>query len=223
MHCQNSHNKYYTVEEIQNLILSKIPENYYKIYAQYEQGYWSHIPKWILTKNIINCLDIGAGYGTLSLFTKINKNCNLEILDNKNYFNKDMALEYNINLTQCNIEKENPRYKTKFDMIIMTEIFEHFNFNPIDVLIKIKTLLTDDGVIMFSTPDALSWGKIDKYNDWKDIPHYENQIEYLDEHIYQYTLDELKDIFSVVGLKIEKYDTSINSSGFKHINLILSK
>lgn len=77
---------------------------------------------------------------------------------------------------------------------------------------------------MFSTPDSESdWDKLPQYSSWKDIPNADNKIEIQDKHIYQYCLFELREIFNIVGLKIDKIEYSILRYNYKHINLQLSK
>jgi len=216
------------VNKVQKEISSLSPHKYYRIYKNEEGRYWKYIPDWIKEFNnnikINNCLDIGIAYGTLSLITKEITNCNLYGVDFIKYISNDILKKYNINYQLKNVELDSFDYDIKFELIILTEVLEHFNFNPVPTLIKIKNILTDNGVVMFSTPDSESdWDKLTQYGSWKDIPDINYEIEIQDKHIYQYSLDELKELFSIVGFKIDKTETSILRYNYKHINLQLSK
>jgi 2-polyprenyl-3-methyl-5-hydroxy-6-metoxy-1,4-benzoquinol methylase len=214
-----------TIPEIQNIILNTNPHSYYETYMKYENNYWNNIPQWIIdyskNKKINNILDIGCGYGTLGLFTKLNTNANLYCIDFMQYASNDLIEKYNINYKLNNIETEEFPWDIKFEICNFTEIFEHLNCNCIKTLTKIKNLLTDDGVIFFSTPNASTWGKLNQYNSWKDIPEIVDILE--DKHIYQYFESELFEIFKMVGLKIDKSKLSKSINGFDHFNIQLSK
>ncbi|MGH1566708.1 MAG: methyltransferase domain-containing protein [Nitrosopumilus sp.] len=51
----------------------------------------------------------------------------------------------------------------KFDIVIFTEVLEHFNFHPVMILKKIHSLLKSPDKLYLSTPDSHEWGKITKY------------------------------------------------------------
>ncbi len=98
--------------------------------------------------------------------------------------------------------------KKKYDMIILTEVFEHFALNPVNTMKKIKNALNPGGRVVFSTPD---WGHVHIWKDWEEMPSSDEVSleEYLRLtkccHSYQYTKEELLDIFARVGLDVEKY------------------
>jgi predicted SAM-dependent methyltransferase len=45
----------------------------------------------------------------------------------------------------------------------MTEVLEHLNFHPVPTLKKVYNLLSENGALYLSTPDAYEWGKVNKY------------------------------------------------------------
>jgi len=218
----------FSVKDAQKIISENNPNGYYETYKKYEELYWKYIPNWIRryskTKKVKNVLDLGIAYGTLGIFTKMNTECNLYGVDFIKYMSEELIENYNINYSIKNIELDELNFNVKFDIIIFTECFEHLNFNPIPTLNKIKNLLTDDGVLMFSTPDSdSSWGKLSKYKTYKDIPLPNEQSEILDKHIYQYNLTELREIFDEVGLNIQKTYYTESGKNVMHFIIQLSK
>lgn len=113
----------------------------------------------------------------------------------------------------------------KYDLIVLTEVFEHFVLNPVNTMKKIMKLLKEDGRIILTTPN---WGHLHIYRSWEDMPNSEDvsKQEYQEllesvryGHTYQYTKEELITIFERAGLKIERYDLS-DSNGH---NIVLVK
>lgn len=107
------------------------------------------------------------------------------------------------------IEKENLMDGHKYDVLIITEVFEHFRVNPVQMMKNLKSALKDDGRIFFTTPD---WGHLYLYESWEELKQCEEvTLEEIQDrtinysHIYQYSEKELREIFSLAGLKVEKY------------------
>lgn len=214
-----------TIKEVQNIIKEHDMIPYYNIYSQEEEGYWANIPQMILNKqNVTNILDIGGAYGCLALFSKINKNANLYALDLFQYMPDKLIKKYNIKYKELNIElQDSPWEELKFDIIILTEILEHFNFNPVPTMIKIKELLSEDGIIMLSTPDASSWGTCGIYKSWEEMPEPNKDTIIQDCHIHQFNESELIEVIKKSGLKIDIWGKSTNKYGLKHFNIQLSR
>lgn len=212
-----------TQEEVAELY----PENhgYVKVYREQEVYYWVNVPKWIWedkSETITNLLDIGCAYGTLAVYAKKQYKCNVHAIDFMDYISKKLTNKYGIEFEICNIELENPTWNVKYDRIIFTEVFEHLNYNPLNTLIRIRELLTDDGVLYLSTPDAAEWGRTLHYPSYKDIPFPNVKVEILDEHIYQYDFDEITTLFSLSGFEIMEFNHSPGFGGL-HFNFKLRK
>ena len=120
-------------------------------------------------------------------------------------------MKFSIVKSNIYIEKENMLSK-RYDVVIMTEVFEHFRVSPIEMMKKIGDALAENGRIFFSTPN---WGHLYLYENWRELKNsnaYEleelidDTVEY--RHVYQYSEAELRDIFSQVGLVVEKYALS---------------
>ena len=175
-------------------------------------------------------LEIGPGIGLMSAtlleeFTDLNidwvlfgyeeeslERCNQTDLFTRSL--KKVKKKYNDRIHESWGYIERPSFRLpseKYDMVIMTEVFEHFIVNPVDTMKKIRDSMKGDGCLLFTTPN---WGHIHLFKTWKDLPKNENicDEEYLSRsnigHIYQYNRDELEDIFAQSGFSAVKYAVS---------------
>ncbi len=130
--------------------------------------------------------EIGAFDGLLlSLFKKNNNNVfGYELNDDaRNYAKK----KYNIDLKENFLES-----KSKYDIIILSHVIEHFR-EPIEILIKIKSMLKEGGFIYIEVPNS-------------PMPNecsYEMLMRYLNtEHIVNFNMDNLIKFAESANLKI---------------------
>jgi len=185
--------------------------HYVNIYKNSEIYYWKNIAKWLYKSHqrneIKKCLDIGCAYGTLALFCKRLFNSDIYCIDYiDTYISRELIERYKFKFQVNNIELDEFPWETKFDIIIFTEILEHLNFHPTITLKKIRNLLTDDGVLYLSTPDAARWGRVTKYYASLDlIPPPNRDMPIVDDHVYQYNKTELINVISDAGFKIDKF------------------
>jgi 2-polyprenyl-3-methyl-5-hydroxy-6-metoxy-1,4-benzoquinol methylase len=209
------------LKEAQQEILNYSPNGYYVLaYKDAEKNYWRDLLNWLYTRSLCakECLDIGAAYGTLSLFCKVsNPLVNLTVIDRIKYMSKEIIEQYKIEYCLQDFELEEIPFDKKFDIIILTEVFEHFNFNPVPTMVKIRSLLTEDGSLFLGTPNATLWGHMGNYNSWENMPLPNKETQIKDAHIYQYTLSELEDIFKRTGFVIK----NMNNTGSYHLNFEL--
>jgi SAM-dependent methyltransferase len=211
----------------QDEIETTTPHTHYKnAYRKAEPFYWNKIADWIYEDsksfNFSYVLDIGCAYGTLSLFVNNLFKCHSHCIDFTDiFFGTPLSNSHEIDFKVCNIELDDPIWPIKYDAIIFTEVLEHFNFNPIPTLEKIKHLLAPKGRLYISTPDAKAWGKLPKYKTFHDIPYPEHGLPIIDDHIYQYTKKELLELAEIVGFKVERIDYSFGDP-HRHINAILT-
>ncbi len=106
------------------------------------------------------------------------------------------------------IEKPDFHIEEKFDIIVMTEVLEHFVNNPIPTMKKIAGMLKEGGRLYLSTPD---WGHLRIYRNYREIPEYTTLERYKDGYIghsYQYDREELEKILKESGLVTERYALS---------------
>ncbi len=211
----------------------KNTHKFYEEYREHEKSIWGLCFKWLiedLNRNLrknLDILDIGYGYGTILVYLMQNyKNLDLNGLDIQEELRHLDLKDSSVNFYKFNFEKEIPFkfINKKFDIIICTETFEHFNFSPIDNLLKIKELLKQNGRLYFSTPEQESWGKINiYYKNFEQLLNtkYNSDFSYTDDHFWHYSLENLKFIFKKTKFKIEKLEYTKNEKNLKYYNIIL--
>lgn len=222
------------LQECQDLIASSEGTNLYYPYAYQdtELNYWVHIPRWIMGMkddghDVRRCLDIGCAYWTLAVYCRSLFGCEVYATDmTVTNTNQKMTRENSIAFFKHNIELDDlPWAKdTKFDIIIFTEVLEHLNLHPVPTLRRIRSLLSDDGFLFLSTPDSASWGITTKYySSLADIPVSRTDCkELVDDHVWQYSRDELFYVLGESGFSVEKIEHSPGVTG-KHFNLCIRK
>jgi 2-polyprenyl-3-methyl-5-hydroxy-6-metoxy-1,4-benzoquinol methylase len=197
-------------------------------YRDQEVYYWLQIPNWIRKESSKNkvkrCLDIGCAYGTLALYCKKLFNCEVYATDYVDtYLSRMLAAKYDFHFEVNNVELDDFPWDKEFDLIIFTEVLEHLNFNPVPTLKKIRQLLSPNGKMYLSTPDASQWGRVLKYYSClADLPSPQKGAATVDDHVYQYTKEELLEVLNSAGFKVDRLGYSPGYN-FRHFNLSLSK
>lgn len=160
------------------------------------------ISKKFIKKNI-NILEIGCGSGIV-----------LKHLNKKYRFKKEnlnglepskeifKTLQSNKFFKVQNIFLNNLDNKKKYDLIIMDNVFEHFEY-PKNSLIKISQILSKDGLIYISIPDS------EKIKNLNNDPF---------NHTCNYNINNIKILLNNYNFKILKYNKDLNQ-----INLIAKK
>lgn len=130
-------------------------------------------------------LDVGCGYGYGSylLSQKAKSVVGIDLqkkrIDGAKNLYKDVEnLEFKI-LDAFKLENIFP--ENSFDVIIALEFIEHIK-NPLQFLQIARNLLSDDGLLILSTPNRLTRG-------FKDVP-------WNREHVQEFDKDSLKDLLS---------------------------
>jgi len=199
---------------------------YLRKYRSVESYTWLHIPKWMCEDSekhkIERCLDIGFAYGTLSLFSKKVFGCQNYCIDCVDkYLNQALVQKYGFVFSRNNIELDPFPWEVTFDVIIFTEVLEHFNFSCVPTLRKIRTLLAEDGRLYLSTPDASQWGKITKYySSLDEMPKPQKGLPIIDDHVYQFDKEELFGVLEASGFTVDRFDYSPGVA-YRHFNLAL--
>jgi SAM-dependent methyltransferase len=209
----------------------KSPEAFYlKKYAPVEPRYWSKIAAWMvedsIERNYIQqkpasaILDIGCGYGTLLSFAADIYGASGACMDVVPYLQPKIMQKHGLSFYKGNIEKDPLPSVTLYDIIIMTEVLEHLNFQPLPTLKKIHESLRDGGTFFLSTPDADGgWGRTNKYySALSDIPAVNPAAPWIDGHIWQYNRKELEELLYNAGFEILRIDHSNGLQG-KHFNI----
>ena len=211
------------------------PAAYYrKSYAPIEPRYWTKIAAWMVedsinrsniqSRPVSSILDLGCGYGTLLAFSSDVYGAAGTCLDVVPYLQPEIMNKYNLSFIECNIEKDPFPDDKQYDVIIMTEVLEHLNFQPVPTLRKACDSLSDGGAFFLSTPDADSgWGRtMEHYASLDDIPAVDPDAEWVDGHIWQYNQRELEGILHEAGFEILRLEHSEGIQG-KHFNVWATK
>lgn len=183
---------------------------------------WSHhLLQWFYEKYFqkdfgqkLDMLEIGPGRGFFSVAANcINSRIDIEWLMFELEESSEEAVAGRYKWWPANqyrtyygvIESPGYRISKKFDIIVMTEVMEHFSANPRTAVRKIADMLKEDGEIYLSTP---VWGHLPIYDTYYDIPDFTSMEEYKASYIghsYQYTRQELERILDECGLRMDKY------------------
>lgn len=192
---------------------------------------WSHcLVEWMFEKyagdsrspvksDNLCMLEIGAGQGLFSLTVhKLNPSIDIRWLM-YNYDEKSEKAvsgkytEYPDRLFRTYdglIEDPSYEIEDKFDIIVITEVMEHFVTNPVHTMKKIRNMLKENGCLYLSTPN---WGHLTIYDNYHELPEWTGLNDYRNMsvgtgHVYQYSKSELYEIFEASGLEIKKYALS---------------
>ena len=175
----------------------------------------------------IKVLEIGPGYGLLSYYllrryenAKIDwllfADSNKKELDLNNSYERSLnkiKKLYNdrVNYRFGMIEIDEKLMTEKYDLILMTEVFEHFALNPIQTMKEIRKHLKADGQMLLTTPN---WGHLPTIKSYKDLQTNKDisfdrykELLFLG-HVYQYSKNEMNEILKDAGFRVDKYEVS---------------
>jgi 2-polyprenyl-3-methyl-5-hydroxy-6-metoxy-1,4-benzoquinol methylase len=150
-------------------------------------------------------LDVGCAYGFMSYLLTLAK-MQVTAVDNMTQFNEKVFKDNGIKFLKRNIETQ--EITGKYDLILLMDVLEHLNYNPLPVLQKLRKL---GKAIILTTPareldyEMPAKAKYKDYINWKMIPNYNKKYDFSDSHHHTYTLWELKELLAEAGFKIEDY------------------
>lgn len=100
-------------------------------------------------------LDVGCGTGELAELVK-KRGCRIYGVDSSEEAVKKAKNRF-IDIIQNDIETINSLpWEERFDIIILADVLEHLK-NPLNVLIKLKEYLKDNGKFLISLPNICFW------------------------------------------------------------------
>ena len=194
------------------------------LYRTEEVLYWMHIPGWISewaeSARPERILDIGAGYGTLAIFCAKLTGAAVYCLDIETHRIAESLREANGLVVHLgSIETGDLDWAGTVDAVVMTEVLEHFNFHPVPTMGKIAAALVPGGRLFLSTPDAMSWGRVDGCPDsYRDLPPPDPDVPFEDRHIYQFTEDEAREVLAASGFEVLRLERAPGRWGL-HLNI----
>lgn len=217
------------LEQIQDEVakLEVTPENFYQDEYRWEEArYWKKIAGWMVEDvierrypaqtEISGILDLGCGFGTLLSFATTIYGVEGVCVDVIPFMleKKNVMERYNFTFAQGDIEREPLPVTGPFDVIILTEVLEHLNFDPVPTLKKIYDVLDAGGSFFLSTPDSDSWGRnYNYYEKLRDIPPLDTSAEWINDHIWHYNREELVNVMEAAGFTIKRIDYSESGGG----------
>ncbi len=182
---------------------------YAREYRAAETTYWGPVVS-ILEQRARNAahgrslLDVGPGYGTLLVLCAKLGWRPFALDMSSSYLSPFLVKKYGIDFRVLSIEADSIPWSLHFDVVIMTEVLEHFNFNPIPTLRKVAASLSDDGLMIISTPDKYAgWGEGRFARPYWELPAYRQDATAIDDHIKIYHADELRMLLKQAGLHAE--------------------
>jgi len=190
---------------------------------------WSnYLCEWILCdfngmKNI-RMLDIGPGMGIQSIALKKLLDVDITWIDvlESGYFPTQYASnllrylreKFNIHLEQGNIETIECDFKDGFDIILFSNVLEHFHYHPVATMKKMISWLKPGGKLYLGMPDNRIRKGPRYYDTWKEMPIYDPKhpvkiTEY--GHQFEYYYEEAIDLFDELKLQVERFERSGNN------------
>lgn len=219
------------VERAQETVARNAPHpQYLEAYRASETAYWSHIPEWIWVdfkrSGATASLDVGCAYGTLMVFTRQVTGCESYGVDfNPDYMSDTLVAEQGLRYAVSNIELDRIPWHAEFDIVILTEVVEHFNFQAAPTLARLAQSLAPDGRMYISLPDAAEWGPNHRYfTNYEDLPHPSADWpgELVDDHVWHFTEEEIRAVVDDAGLDVVR-SAHAPGVGARHVNLTLRR
>lgn len=197
-------------------------------------GYWDVLLQIIYnvyrTKHNIEYFEAGPGIGIFSLCLKKILDIDitwLTIPDEEKLWLESreksvlslLKEKYGIKMVEGYLEIDSlDNISNKFDIVALTQVMEHFIFNPVNSLVKLKNLMKDDGIFALSVPEEVKHYNVESY---KKMPFPENltkiEIEKRTKinnfgHFHEYSYNEAMEVFAQSGLEclVHKFDSPIH-------------
>lgn len=197
------------VRRVQDEIAERCPnENYASHYRHFEYGFWSSLLPFLRALHQVKgpqkVLDIGCGYGTLlGLLSGWGWEVHgTDLLPITVLLGRETADFYGIRFKRSNIEKQDLPYEAgEFDVVVMTEILEHFHFQPTAPLGRALRVLRPGGHLLLATP-ALGHGwSAEEYSEpFESIPEYNDSVPIeAERHMKIYSPEELERLLKSFG------------------------
>ncbi len=169
-------------------------------------------------------LEIGPGIGVLSLTLKKQMDIDitwLNVPDEEPQWNAwrdqtslNLFDKYNIHINEAYVETDD--FDGSYDIIFMSQVIEHFVYNPVPTIKRLMTHLNDEGVMFISTCGII-YNTPKNVDSYKEIPYYQDispreatrrRIVNGLTHFHEYEYKEGLELFEECGL--ECIDSHVN-------------
>lgn len=192
-------------------------EDYANSLGEKSQSYWKYHKKryiWFIhlvtkivesyfSEKMLNILDIAPLYQTL-LLDKVYNDFVVDTLGYRNGpFHPNKSIHYEFDLNDCYYKDKWIHINNKYDLIVMLEVIEHLSTSPTQVFSFLSELLSDEGILIIQTPNAVSLVK--RYKMLKGLNPFELIRENMRDdpgHFREYTRDELCYLASIAGFEV---------------------
>lgn len=183
---------------------------YQDSYHIHQVGSWGPLPAIIHLYRKLNnegklkTLDIGCAFGTLAAYcSSIGYEASaIDFVPLEKYLGYKTQEKYNIEYKQVSIESEDmPWGENIFNIVTMSEVLEHFRYQPLGTLKKIRNSLKPGGVLLITTPAlGVHWPAEFFDCDFEDIPANNGQFDNdPDKHWKIYSAMELNRLLDMAG------------------------
>jgi 2-polyprenyl-3-methyl-5-hydroxy-6-metoxy-1,4-benzoquinol methylase len=170
-------------------------------------------------------LDVGCAVGFMSSVVS-QLGFAVHCLDAARNIDDQVIRTFNLKFSECNVEsKIIPYPDNTFDVVILTEVLEHFNYNPLVPLKEIRRVLKPGGRLFLTTPNIGSvfsiytllvgdsiFGNLNQVlgRGWQK-QYAEHQV-FRDMHFRYYTIKDVKQLMEMAGLSIVKYRSLVRGN-----------
>jgi SAM-dependent methyltransferase len=129
------------------------------------------------------------------------------------FFETDDPHEANcVHIEQVDVERQKfPYPENSFDVVTCFEVLEHLKYSPIPMMKEIKRVLKPEGRLILTTPNINSARSLIKMlcgRSPQQCPYFHSSLDYGVIHPKEYTLEEVHDLFTSLGFKVELLDTA---------------
>jgi 2-polyprenyl-3-methyl-5-hydroxy-6-metoxy-1,4-benzoquinol methylase len=168
----------------------------------------------ILKKKSLVC-DLGSNPPILSYMLKC-LGFKITSVDNSDKDWKSNKLKKELNLVILDLESKNFSKLLgikKFNMVVLTEVFEHLRIDPIQLILEIRSILKTNGYLYLTTPNARRMPNLksffyDKENNCDLHLNYSHlRIKKFCGHYREFLPNELVIFFSKMGFKVVQLST----------------
>jgi SAM-dependent methyltransferase len=116
-----------------------------------------------------------------------------------------------VHIEQIDVERQRfPYDDDMFHLVTCFDVLEHLKFSPIPMMKEIKRVLRADGFLVLTTPNINSARSIIKILcGWspQECPLFHDSLAYGVIHPKEYTLEEIRDVFTSLGFDLEALHT----------------